>query len=44
MKTIELKELTQKESIEICGGFAPLYYAIVGVWALGVAYGYFTEK
>ena len=43
METIELKELTQTELIEIEGGFGPLYYAVVGIWSLGVAYGYLTN-
>ncbi|MDN3675516.1 class IIb bacteriocin, lactobin A/cerein 7B family [Flavobacterium branchiarum] len=43
MKTIELKELSQKELIEIEGGFGPMYYAIVGIWSLGVSYGYLTN-
>jgi len=43
MEIFELKDLTQKELIEIEAGFGPLYYAIVGIWSLGVAYGYLTN-
>ncbi len=42
MNTLNLTDLTLEESIEIDGGFAPLYYAMVAAWGLGVAYGYLT--
>ncbi|MFH6933972.1 hypothetical protein [Flavobacterium sp. FlaQc-30] len=38
IEAIELKELVRIEA-----GFGPLCYATVGIWLLGVAYGYFTN-
>ena len=42
MNNLNLVELTFDEKINTEAGFGPLYYAIVGAWSLGVAYGFIT--